>query len=183
MNTSKRTTGTEERSEKRDITQRKYIRNPESIPCYEGDSIHRRINRNDRNKEQFDEARDIVNSSDEEFMQPSDEDPQGNVLTEEEQALIKMNDSHRAPNKEDKKPAAQPENEDSYPSPEPDRKRLSKQENEADHMKKLFSTLAENTQKQLREQGEKHAMEIAAMKRANLDTQNMLTTKIAPAQK
>jgi hypothetical protein len=28
-------------------------------------------------------------------MQPSDEDPQGNVLTEEEQALIKMNDSHR----------------------------------------------------------------------------------------
>jgi hypothetical protein len=25
-------------------------------------------------------------------MQPSDENPQGNVLTEEEQALIKMND-------------------------------------------------------------------------------------------
>jgi hypothetical protein len=49
-------------------------------------------------------------------------------------------------------------------------------------MKKLFATLAENTQKQLREQGERHAMEIAAMKRANLDTQNLLTTKTTPAQ-
>jgi hypothetical protein len=49
-------------------------------------------------------------------------------------------------------------------------------------MKKLFATLAENTQKQLREQGEKHAMEIAAMKRANLDTQNVLTTKTMSAQ-
>jgi hypothetical protein len=49
-------------------------------------------------------------------------------------------------------------------------------------MKKLFATLAENTPKQLREQGEKHEMEIAAMKRANLDTQNILTTKTTPAQ-
>jgi hypothetical protein len=46
-------------------------------------------------------------------------------------------------------------------------------------MKKLFATLAENTQKQLR----KHAMEIGAMKRANLDTQNILTAKTSPAQK
>jgi hypothetical protein len=35
----------------------------------------------------------------------------------------------------------------------------------------LTANLAKNTQKQLKEQGEKHAMEIAAMKRANLDTQ------------
>jgi hypothetical protein len=103
-------------------------------------------------------------------MQPLDEDPQGNVLTEEEQALIKMNDSHRDPNKEDKKQAAQPENEDSSPSPEPDRKGLTEQEHEAENMKKLFTTLEENTQNQLRAQGEKHAMEIAAMKRANLGT-------------
>jgi hypothetical protein len=87
-------------------------------------------------------------------MQPSEEDPQGNVRTEEEQALIKMKDSHRIPNKEDKKQAAQPENGDSSPSPEPDRKRLSKKEDKAENMKKLFATLAENTQKQLREQGE-----------------------------
>jgi hypothetical protein len=49
-------------------------------------------------------------------------------------------------------------------------------------MKKLFATLAENTQTQLREQGDKHAMEIAAMKRANSDTHNILTTKTTPAQ-
>jgi hypothetical protein len=42
--------------------------------------------------------------------------------------------------------------------------------------------LAENTQKQLKEQGEKHAMEIEAMKRANLDMQNLLTTNNTPAQ-
>jgi hypothetical protein len=81
--TSKRTKGTEARSEKRNITQKKYIRNPENIPYYKGDSLDRRINRNDRNKEQFDEAGNVVNSSDESFMQPSDEDPQGNILTEE----------------------------------------------------------------------------------------------------
>jgi hypothetical protein len=81
-----------------------------------------------------------------------------------------MNDSHKTPNREDTKPAAQPENEDSSPSPEPDRRRLNNQEHEADNMKKHLATLAEKTQKQLREQGEKHAIEIAAMKRANLDT-------------
>jgi hypothetical protein len=51
------------------------------------------------------------------------------------------------------------------------------------NMKNLFANLAKNTQKQLREQGEKHAMEIAAMKRANLDTQNLLTKKTTSAQK
>jgi hypothetical protein len=82
-----------------------------------------------------------------------------------------MSDSHQTPNKEDSKSAAQPENEDSSPSPEPNRRRLNKQEHEADNMKKRLANFDENTQKQLREQGEKHAMEIAAMKRANLDTQ------------
>jgi hypothetical protein len=93
-----------------------------------------------------------------------------------------MNDFHRTPNKEDTKPVAQPANEYSSLSPEPDRKRLSKQEHKVDHMKKLFATLAGKTQKQLREQGEKHTMEIAAMKRSNLDTHNMLTTKTTPSQ-
>jgi hypothetical protein len=108
-------------------------------------------------------------------------DAQGNVLTEEEQALIKMNYSHRTPNKEVAKSAAQPENEDSSPSHEPDRRRIRKQEHKSDHMRKLFATLAGNTQKQLREQGETHAMEIAAMKRAK-DSQNLLTKKTTPAQ-
>jgi hypothetical protein len=49
-------------------------------------------------------------------------------------------------------------------------------------MKKLFTSFTENTQKQLCEQEEKHAMEIAATKQANMDTQNPLTTKTAPTQ-
>jgi hypothetical protein len=49
-------------------------------------------------------------------------------------------------------------------------------------MKKLFASFTENTHKKLREQEEKHAMEIAAMKRANMDTQNLITTKTAPTQ-
>jgi hypothetical protein len=49
-------------------------------------------------------------------------------------------------------------------------------------MKKLFATFDENTKKQLREQGEKHAMEITAMKLANLDTQKLSTTKTTPTQ-
>jgi hypothetical protein len=49
-------------------------------------------------------------------------------------------------------------------------------------MKQLFADLAKDTQNQFKEQGEKHAMKIAAMKRANLDTKNILTTKTTPAQ-
>jgi hypothetical protein len=64
-----------------------------------------------------------------------------------------MSNSHRTPSKQDSKPEAQPENEDSPPSPEPNRRKLDRQEHEADNMKKLFTTLAKNTQKQLREQG------------------------------
>jgi hypothetical protein len=78
-----------------------------------------------------------------------------------------MSDTHRTPNKEYGKPAAQPENEDSSPSPEPNQIILDRQKHEADNMKKLFANLAKNTHKQLREQGEKLAMEIAAMKRVN----------------
>jgi hypothetical protein len=78
--TNKKATGTDEGSEKYNVTQNKYIRHPENIPYYEGDSLYGRINRNDRNKQQFDKAGDIVNSSDDNFMQPSDEDTQGNIL-------------------------------------------------------------------------------------------------------
>jgi hypothetical protein len=76
----------------------------------------------------------------------------------------------------------QPENEDRSPSPEQHRERLNKRDHEPENIQKLFANLAENTQKQLKEQGEKNAIEIVAMKRANLDTQNILTTKTTPAQ-
>jgi hypothetical protein len=49
-------------------------------------------------------------------------------------------------------------------------------------VKKICAAFTKNTQKQLREQGQKHAMEIAAMKQANMDTQNHFTTKTTPTQ-
>jgi hypothetical protein len=90
-----------------------------------------------------------MHSSDDDFQQPSNEDAQGNVLTEEERALTTMNDSLRTPNKEDTKPAANPENQESPPSPEPNQKRLRKQDQETEQMKKLFAIFTKNTQKQL----------------------------------
>jgi hypothetical protein len=57
-----------------------YIWNPENIPYYDGDTIDRIVYRRDRNKQQLDEDGDPINSTDDEFMQPSDEDAQGNVL-------------------------------------------------------------------------------------------------------
>jgi hypothetical protein len=49
-------------------------------------------------------------------------------------------------------------------------------------MKKLLAVFTANTQKQLNEQAEKHAIKIAAMKQTNMETQNILTTKTIPAQ-
>jgi hypothetical protein len=49
-------------------------------------------------------------------------------------------------------------------------------------MKEIFASFTANTQKQLHEQAEKHAMEIAEMKQKNIDTQNLLTTKTTPTQ-
>jgi hypothetical protein len=163
------------------MPQRKYERNPENRPYYESETIHRQININYRHKQQFFKYRDVMNSSGGNFQQPSDEDAQGNVLTAEEQTLIMMKNSHQTPNKEDTKPAAKPENQEIPPLPEPNQRILRKQEHEqeheTDHMKKLFATFTKNTQTQLRAQEEKHTMEISAMKQANMDTQNLLTTR------
>jgi hypothetical protein len=62
----KRATGTDEQSEKRYITH-KYIQNPENIQYYEGDALDRRINQNNRSKQQLNEEGDILNSSDEDL--------------------------------------------------------------------------------------------------------------------
>jgi hypothetical protein len=68
VKTDKKATGTEERSVKRNITQKKYILNPENIPYPNGDKLTRRIYRKDRNKQQLNKEGDLVNSSDEEFI-------------------------------------------------------------------------------------------------------------------
>jgi hypothetical protein len=73
-NTNKKATGIEERSIKRSITHNTYIRNPENIPYYDGDTRDRRIYGQDRNKHQLNEDGETVNSTDGKFVQPSDED-------------------------------------------------------------------------------------------------------------
>jgi hypothetical protein len=181
-NTNKKATGIKERSIKSSTTREEYIRNPENIPYYDGDTNIRRTYRRDRNQHQLDEDGETINSTDDEFVQPLDEDAQGNVLTDEELTRKIMADVKRTPSKEDIKPAAQPEDENSPPSPEQPRERLRKRYHESEQMKQLFTDLAKDTQTQFKEQGEKHAMEIAATKRANLDTQNLLTKNTTPAQ-
>jgi hypothetical protein len=180
--TNKKATGMEERSIKSSTTHEKYVRNPENIPYYDGDTDVQKIYRRDHNQHQFDAGGETINSTDNECVQPSYKDAQVNFLADEELARKRMTDVHQTPSKEDSKPAVQLENENSSPSPEQHRERLSKRDHETENIKKLFANLAKNTQKHLKEQGEKHAMEIAAMKRANLDTQNLLTTKTTPAQ-
>jgi hypothetical protein len=130
----------------------------------------------------LDKDGETINSTDEEFVQPPDEDAQGNVLTDKELTRKRMADVQRTPSKEDSKLAAQPEDEDSPPSPEQPRERLRKRYHESKKMKQLFTDPDKDTHNQFKEQGEKHAMEIAAMKRANLDTQNILATKTTLAQ-
>jgi hypothetical protein len=124
--TSKKTTGFEERSIKSSTTREKYIRNPENIPYYDGDTSARRTFRRDRNQHQLDEDGDSINSTDDECMQPSDKDAQGNVLPDKELTRKMMADVQRTPSKEDSKPAAQPENEDSPLSAEEPKERLCK---------------------------------------------------------
>jgi hypothetical protein len=125
----------------------------------------------------LDDDGETINSTDDKFMQPSDEDAQGNVLPDEELTRKRMADVQQAPSKECSNPAAQPEYEDSTLSAEQPRERLRKRYHESEQMKKLFSDLVRDNQNQFKEQGEKHTMEVAALKRANLDTQNLLTTK------
>jgi hypothetical protein len=95
----------------------------------------------------LDEDGETINSTDDEFMQPSDEDAQGNVLPDKEIERKRMADVQRTPSKEDSKPAAQPKVEESLLSAEQPRNRLRKRYNESEQMKKLFVDLARYNQK------------------------------------
>jgi hypothetical protein len=98
-------------------------------------------------------------------MQPSDEDAQGNVLPDEELERKRTYAAQKTPSKEDSKPAAQSEAEESHLYVEQPRHRLGKRNHESEEMKLLFANLARENQKQFKEQEEKHTMEIAALKR------------------
>jgi hypothetical protein len=115
-------------------------------------------------------------------MQPSDEDAQGNVLPDEEIERKRVAAAQKTPHKEDIKPATQSEAEEAPLSAEQPRNRLRKRYHESETMKQLFANLGRDNQKQFKEQEEKYTMEIAALKRDNLDTHNLLTTNTTPAQ-
>jgi hypothetical protein len=138
--TNKKATGIVERSIKSSTMHDKYAQNPENIPYYDGDTNDRRIYRQDRNQHQLDEYGQTINSTDDEFVQTSDEDAQGDVLTDEELARNRMSDIHRTPSKEDSKPAAQPENKDSSPSPEQHRERLNTRDRESEISRNYLQT-------------------------------------------
>jgi hypothetical protein len=97
--TNATTTEVDIRSNKSITSREPYIRNPENIPCYEGDTMARIIYRRDINKHQVDEDGEPINSSDDEFMQPSDEDAQGNVLPDDELERKRAATSQKTPSK------------------------------------------------------------------------------------
>jgi hypothetical protein len=119
--TETETETTKESTEKRDRPRKKHVRNPENIPYYEGDKINQRENRKDWNQQQFDEDGEVVDSSDEDFEQPSDEDTQGNVLTMHQMNIDGMDSTNQTPNKQDTKPTAeeqeQEQEQETPPSP------------------------------------------------------------------
>jgi hypothetical protein len=131
---SKTTTGLEERSIKSSTPREKNIQNLEKIPYYDGDTKDRRIYRRDRNKHQLDEDGETINSTDDEFMQPSDEDVQGNVLPDEEIERKRMAAAQQTPSKEDSKPEAQSEAEESPLSAKQPINRLRKRYHESETM-------------------------------------------------
>jgi hypothetical protein len=91
-----------------------------------------------------------------------------------------MDNSNYTPYKQDVKPEAEQEEQETPTLPERNRRRLRKQDDETEKIKKLFASFTANTHKKLREQAEKHAIKIAAMKQTNMDTQNLLMTKTTP---
>jgi hypothetical protein len=110
---SKTTTVVEARSNKSITPHEPYIRNPEKNPYYDGITLDRRIYRRDRNKHQLDEDGEPINSTDDKFMQPSDEDAQGNVLPDDEIERKRVAAAQKTPSKEDSKQAAQSEADES----------------------------------------------------------------------
>jgi hypothetical protein len=84
-------------------------------------------------------------------MQPSDEDAQGNFLPDYEIKIKRVAAAQKTPSKEDSKPAAQSEAEQSPLSVEQPRNRLRKRHHESETTKQLFANLARDNQKQFKE--------------------------------
>jgi hypothetical protein len=89
----------------------------------------------------------VIDSNDEDFEQPSDEDSQGNVLSIRIMDIDGEDDIKQTPNKKDAKSAVKLE-EQTPTSPERQERHLRKHDDETEKMKKLFTTFAANTQKE-----------------------------------
>jgi hypothetical protein len=95
---------TKETTEKRAKAHKRYVINPHDIPYYEDDALYRKIDREDKNKLQFDLTENVVNSSDDGSEQPSDEDSQGNVFSINKIDVNTEEDVSKAPHKAYTKP-------------------------------------------------------------------------------
>jgi hypothetical protein len=88
----------------------------------------------------------VIDSSDEGFEQPSDEDAQGNVLTMRQMDIDREDGTTQTPNKQDAKPEAE-EEEQVLPSTERQDRRSRKHDYETEKMKKILAVFTTNTQK------------------------------------
>jgi hypothetical protein len=122
----------EARSNKSVASREPYIQNPENIPYYEGETIYQRTYRHDRSKHQLEEDGETIHSTDDEFMQPLDEDDQGNSLRDEEIERETASTAQKTTNKEDSKPASESEAEESPLYVEQPRDRLHKRNHESE---------------------------------------------------
>jgi hypothetical protein len=105
----------------------------------------------------------VIDSNNEDFEQPWDEDAQGKVLSMRRMDIDEEDDINKMLNKKDYKQEAE-EEEQTPPSPERQERRSRKHDDETEKMKNLFAVFTANTQKQLNEQAEIHAIEITTMK-------------------
>jgi hypothetical protein len=84
---------------------KQYVRNPGGTSYYKEDAIYQRKDRRDRHKHHLDLDEKVVNSSDDGFEQPSDEDAQGNVISIHKMDIDAEDDITQMPNKADAKPS------------------------------------------------------------------------------
>jgi hypothetical protein len=117
---------------------------------------------------------------DDESLRTVDKFEHGDTNTEDTLTSPNMRDES-SPDKSDYKELAHKDSDASSPSTKTRQKTSNRQRDDA-KMKKLFADLANSTKYQLKKQQERHAKDIADMRRVNRDTQNMLTTKTIPSQ-
>jgi hypothetical protein len=88
----------------------------------------------------------VIDSSEEDFEQPSDEDAQRNVLTMRQMNIDGVDNTNQNPNKHDTKPASKEEEQETSTSTKRQNRRLRKYDDENEKMKNFFVVFTANTQ-------------------------------------